>query len=246
MNSRVFPLIATAAVASALVGCNSETDKTKAPVSTVTDQPVEIKKDKDGWTVLSNLFKAKDGEYKAWKYGQVFLEKIFDVQDGGKTIAYINAGPSTTIYSRKEEDLGVPYIFYSCQTKKWGYSSGKIINKMINQFKGEVRSYIKTNGKYTGVKPWGQKPWPTTGYNENENNWKDKFTGKSGHGIPNLSEKRSEIALLVAENKETIVVSGTKEEKVFFKFSFNTPPNQLNKVELCEFAIDGKAIIPAT
>ena len=140
MHSRVFPLIATAAVASGLVGCNSDTDK--ASISSATNQPVEIKKDKDGWTVVSDLFKGKDGEYKAWKYGQVFLDKIFDVQDGGKTIAFINAGPSTTIYSKKGEDLGVPYIYYNCQTKKWTYSSGKIISKMINQFKGEVRTYI--------------------------------------------------------------------------------------------------------
>ena len=40
-------------------------------------------------------------------------------------------------------------------------------------------------------------------------------------------------------------MSGTENDKVFFKFKFDIPPNQMNKVELCEFAIDGKAIIPA-
>lgn len=246
MNSRLFPLIATAAVASVLVGCNSETDKTKASVSSVTDQPVEIKKDKDGWTSVSNLFKGKDGEFKAWKYGQIFLWKVFKLGDGGFTNGLITAGPSTTIYSFTSNDLGVPYIAYNCLSKRWNYSRGKIIDKMLDTYKGEIRTYIKTNGKYTGVKPWNKKPWPTTGYNENEIEWKDKFTGKSGHGITQLTDKRHEIALLIAENKETILVSGTKDNQVFFKFSFETPPNQLNKEELCEFAIDGKAIIPAT
>lgn len=244
MHSRVFPLIATAAVASGLVGCNSDTDK--ASISSVKNQPVEIKKDKDGWTSVSNLFKGKDGEFKAWKYGQIFLWKIFNLKNGGVTNGLITAGPNTTIYSYKRKDLGVPYIAYNCLLKEWNYSRGEIMNKMQDTYKEEVRTYIKTNGKYTGVQPWGQKPWPTTGYSETKRGWKEKFIGKSGHGISQLTGKRNEIALLIADNKETVLVSGTTDKKVFFKFSFDTPPNQLNKEELCEFAIDGKAIIPAT
>ena len=102
------------------------------------------------------------------------------------------------------------------------------------------------DGQYTGIKPWGEQPWLTTGYDPQQKGWKEKFSGKSGHGINRLSGNQSNLATLIAQSNEAVLVSGTENKKVYFEFNFETPPDEMNKKQICDFALKGKAIVIAS
>lgn len=247
LKSTPLALLLVGATCFGVVGCTRDTPKpTSSSVPFGLGQPEEIKPDDNGWVRAGELFKTKGGEVKIWKYGEYFIQRLFFLDDGGYINGNITVGPTSTIYSAKIENLSKPFLMYNCNRGDWDYFRGHILDNMIDRLKDEMRTYLKVDGKYTGLKPWNKKPWPTTGYDPSKNGWKEKFVGKSGHGINQITGKDNEIAGLIARSKEAILVSGSKDEKVMFKFEFDTPPDEINKKELCEFTIDGKAIIPAS
>jgi len=242
---RAIALVAASLGLAGIAGCTSAaTIDTSSP--TLSGQPVEISTDDNGWLWAGDLFKTKDGQTKLWTSGLYFVQRVFFLDDGGYANASITVGPVSTIYSLKIEEIGKPYLFYNCKGDKWYYARGKILDEMGQRLKEERRTYLKVDGKYTGFKPWSTSPWPTTGYDPSKAKWEDKFVGKSEHGINQITDKNSEIATLIASSKEAIIVSGSQSEKVMFKFEFSTPPNDINKKELCDFALEGKAILPST
>ena len=245
MKLRVIALATASLGLTVIAGCTSEaTVDTSSP--TLSGQPIELSPDDSGWFRAGDLFKVKDGQTKLWTSGMYFIQRVFFLDDGGYTNASITVGPTSTIYSLKDEDIAKPYLFYNCNRDKWYYVRGKILDEMGQRLKEERRTYLKVDGKYTGFKPWNTSPWPTTGYDPSKAKWEDKFVGKSEHGINQITDKNSEIATLIASSKEAIIVSGSQSEKVMFKFEFSTPPNDINKKELCDFALEGKAILPST
>lgn len=226
----------------ALTSCSSQ-KTADSPSSSPSGQPIEIKVGKDGWTKLGSYVKLQFAKIRGWQYKGIEVSRFFRPSQF-KNNAVVSAGATTLVKSLNKEEAGMPYITYSCDSKKWGYSKGKIIENFTSSGdKKTLRSLLKVDGKYTGAKVFNQAPHPTTGYDPSKG-WDKGFVGKSGHGIPQVRDKSPEIASLVANSKSSELVFGDKNKSMYFKFSFQIEPVKLVD-DLCAFAMDGKVILPA-
>ena len=238
-------LLAIATVSAGCLVLSACSVNQESQTQTTTGMPIPIEPNKKGW-LIADYWKIRKGASQAWKYGTTYIYKIFFLEDGGYFNAGFTVGPSSAIHSFESAKISKPYLRYNCTSEEWEFDKGKILQELTDKHQDDVRTYLLIDGQYTGIKPWGEQPWLTTGYDPQQKGWKEKFSGKSGHGIDQLSGNQSNLATLIAQSKEAVLVSGTENQKVYFEFSFETPPDEMNKQQICDFALKGKAIIAAS